>query len=44
MHLQIGKTYQFKEGLQPDTYKLIQGIKAMVDPNGRVNPETLGLE
>ncbi|GAC32367.1 hypothetical protein GPLA_1453 [Paraglaciecola polaris LMG 21857] len=42
--MQIGKTYQFKEGLQPDTYKLIQGIKAMVDPNGRVNPETLGLE
>ena len=43
VHLQIGKTYQFKEGLQPDTYKVIQGIKAMVDPDGRVNPETLGL-
>ena len=44
VHLQVGKTYQFKEGLQPDTYKIIQGIKALVDPKGRVNPGTLGLE
>ncbi|WP_252731957.1 FAD-binding oxidoreductase [Paraglaciecola arctica] len=44
VHLQIGKTYSFKEGLQTDTYKIIQGIKALVDPDARVNPQTLGLE
>lgn len=44
VHLQIGKTYRFKEGIEPDTYKLIEAIKAIVDPEGRINPESLGLK
>jgi FAD/FMN-containing dehydrogenase len=44
VHLQVGKTYQFKQGLHPDTYKIIKGIKDLLDPQGRVNPQTLGLE
>lgn len=44
VHMQIGKTYQYKEGLAPDTFKLIKAIKSMVDPDGRINPQSLGLE
>jgi FAD/FMN-containing dehydrogenase len=44
VHLQIGKTYQYKEGLEPNSYKLVQAIKNALDPDGRVNPKSLGLE
>jgi hypothetical protein len=44
VHLQIGKTYRFKEGIEPDTYKLIEAIKDIVDPDGLINPQSLGLE
>jgi len=44
VHLQIGKTYQFKEGIESNSYELIQAIKNIVDPDGRVNPQSLGLE
>lgn len=43
VHLQIGKTYRFKEGIEQDTYKLVETIKAIVDPKGRINPQALGL-
>lgn len=43
VHLQIGKTYRFKEGIEQDTYKLVETIKTIVDPKGKINPQALGL-
>ncbi len=43
-HLQIGKTYLYKQGRDPQAWKLVEGIKNLVDPNRRVNPGSLGLE
>ncbi|MDA0369659.1 MAG: FAD-binding oxidoreductase [Proteobacteria bacterium] len=42
-HLQIGKMYRYRESRDPATWKLIEGIKALVDPSGAVNPGSLGL-
>ena len=44
VHLQIGKTYQYKDGIHSDSYALIEGIKTLLDPQRNVNPKTLGLE
>lgn len=44
VHLQIGKTYNYRDGIQPETWALINAIKGVVDPNGRINPKSLGLE
>lgn len=44
VHLQIGKTYRYKEGLHSETYQVIQAIKHALDPNSKVNPQSLGLE
>jgi FAD/FMN-containing dehydrogenase len=41
-HLQIGKTYAYLEDREPATRSLIEGIKALVDPRGLVNPGALG--
>jgi FAD/FMN-containing dehydrogenase len=43
VHMQIGKTYPYKESRVPATYRLLQAIKAVVDPEGLVNPGSLGL-
>jgi hypothetical protein len=42
-HLQIGKTYRYLESRQPPVRALVEGIKALVDPQGLVNPGSLGL-
>jgi FAD/FMN-containing dehydrogenase len=42
-HLQIGKTYRYLESRQAPVRALIEGIKALVDPRGLVNPGALGL-
>lgn len=44
VHLQIGKAYRYKEGLETDSYKVIEAIKKALDPESRVNPQSLGLE
>ncbi|TQV81254.1 FAD-binding oxidoreductase [Exilibacterium tricleocarpae] len=44
VHLQIGKHYQYREGIRPENWQLIQAIKAAVDPRGCINPQSLGLE
>ena len=44
VHLQIGKSYNYKEGIQPNSLKLVQSIKNVVDPHGKMNPKSLGLE
>jgi len=42
-HLQIGKTYRFLESRQPEMRALLEGLKALVDPKGLINPGALGL-
>ena len=42
-HLQIGRTYRYREGLRPAAWQLLEAIKATVDPRGLVNPGVLGL-
>jgi FAD/FMN-containing dehydrogenase len=43
VHLQIGKTYRYLESRQPGVRNLLEQIKAAVDPNGLMNPGSLGL-
>jgi len=42
-HLQIGRTYRYREGLRPEPARLLEAIKRAVDPRGRINPGALGL-
>jgi len=41
---QIGKTYPYFDSLLPETQRVMRGIKTMFDPDGLVNPETLGFK
>lgn len=43
VHQQLGKFYPFRESLQPGTWALLAGIKEIVDPDGLMNPGSLGL-
>ncbi len=43
VHLQIGKSYRYREGLDGNSWKLLSGIKGLLDPQHRVNPGSLGL-
>ncbi len=43
VHLQIGKSYPYRETRQAETFALLQRIKDDVDPQGLVNPGSLGL-
>jgi len=44
IHMQIGKAYPYRDGLRPDAWQMIEAIKKAVDPDGRVNPGSLGLD
>ncbi len=44
VHLQIGKSYKYKDGLKPQSYAVLETIKNALDPHGRVNPQSLGLK
>ncbi len=44
VHLQIGKTYPFREGRRAETWALLEAIKSAVDPKRLMNPGSLGLE
>ena len=43
IHMQIGKSYPYRSGLQRYSFALVEKIKNAVDPDGRVNPGSLGL-
>ena len=43
-HLQIGRSYPYRDGRDPTTYGLLQSIKRAIDPQGRINPGSLGLD
>ena len=42
-HLQIGRTYRYREGLQPEAWSILESVKRTVDPAGLINPGVLGL-
>ena len=44
VHVQIGKSYPYRETSQPETFGLLEAIKRAVDPKGLVNPGSLGLD
>jgi len=44
VHLQVGKTYPYRAGRNPNTWRLLEAIKDAVDPERLVNPKSLGLD
>ena len=42
-HLQLGKSYQYREGLQNANWRLLEALKNELDPRRRMNPGALGL-
>ena len=42
-HLQLGKSYQYRDGLQSANWRLIEALKKELDPGRRMNPGVLGL-
>ncbi len=43
VHLQVGKTYPYLRGRQPEAERLLRAFKAGVDPDNLMNPGALGL-
>jgi FAD/FMN-containing dehydrogenase len=43
VHLQIGRTYPFKERSDPAGWHVLEAVKRAVDPEGRMNTGALGL-
>ena len=43
VHLQIGKTYLYSEGIGAGNLALVKALKQHLDPNNRINPGALGL-
>ncbi|MCF6219987.1 MAG: FAD-binding oxidoreductase [Robiginitomaculum sp.] len=41
-HLQIGKTYDYQQSLNPGARVLLKAIKDEMDPDGLINPGSLG--
>ena len=42
-HFQIGRTYRYRDSLDPRAEALLQAIKRELDPRGLMNPGSLGL-
>lgn len=43
VHQQIGKFYRYEESLDPVNFELLRQIRKLVDPQGIINPGSLGL-
>ena len=43
VHVQLGKCYEFNSTLRPETRRLVEDVKQMLDPDGILNPGNLGL-
>jgi FAD/FMN-containing dehydrogenase len=43
VHCQIGKSYPYLETRRPEIAALLAGLKGLVDPDGLMNPGSLGL-
>lgn len=44
VHTQIGKSYRYRKGLKPGAWGLVKSLKNVLDPTGRINPGSLGLD
>jgi len=44
VHFQIGRAYRYAEGLKPENLQLVRAVKDHMDPEGLINPGSLGLE
>ena len=44
IHMQIGKSYPYRQGLRPESWRVVEALKDAVDPGRRVNPGSLGLD
>ncbi len=42
VHMQIGKTYSFQQGLSAENVALLSSLKDLLDPKNRLNPQALG--
>ncbi len=42
-HFQIGRTYPVKDRADPGAWRVLEAVKAVVDPDARMNPGVLGL-
>lgn len=43
VHMQIGRTYRYLDGLDPAALALLKSVKTQLDPKGLMNPGSLGL-
>ncbi|MGI9229637.1 MAG: FAD-binding oxidoreductase [Gammaproteobacteria bacterium] len=43
IHLQIGKSYRYRDGIEASAWAVVEGIKRLLDPDNRINPGSLGL-
>jgi len=43
VHLQIGRSYPYQDGVSKPARALVAALKAVVDPDNRINPGSLGL-
>ncbi|MBM3514490.1 MAG: FAD-binding oxidoreductase [Alphaproteobacteria bacterium] len=41
-HLQLAKAYPYREAIEPETWRLAKELKALLDPDRRLNPHNLG--
>ena len=44
IHMQIGKAYNYRMGIEPSTRSLVDSLKTAVDTARRINPNSLGLD
>ena len=44
IHMQIGKSYNYRMGIEPSTRSLVESLKNAIDPPHKVNPNSLGLD
>ena len=44
VHLQIGKWYEFQSQIEPAYAAALLALKRALDPNGLINPGSLGME